>query len=90
MAEKPKNLKQRQSENTMKPLQGVKLDKFGEVDKRGWGVVRDLNNRNHLTMDWRLQWDKDEYRQQQLVTISLGKSTAVISRQELERYLRHV
>lgn len=78
----------------MKALKGVKLDPFGEVDQRGWGTARDLSGRNHMTFDWRMQWGDSERqqanRQEQLVEITMGKERAVFSRQELERYLRHV
>lgn len=88
---KPKNLKQRTTDDTMKPLEGVRLDSFGTVDQRGWGRARDLSaQRNDMIFDWRLQWHSDENRKQQLVKIKIGKETAVFSRQELERYLRHV
>ena len=93
--QKPKNLKQRISDNTMKPLEKVKLTPFAEVEQRGWGEVRDLSGRNrNITLDWRLQWGEhaanEEAHQRQLVEIKMGKYTAVVSRQELERYLRHV
>lgn len=91
---KPSNLKQRKAEDIMKPLKGVKLDSFGEVEMRGYGTARSLNNTTHLTMDWRLQWgDSDQAhknRMSQVVEITMGKEKAIFSRQELERYLRHV
>lgn len=91
---KPKNLKSRNSSDTMKPLEGARLDPFGVVEERGWGTARDLTGRNHMTFDWRLQWgDTDrnkQNRKQQLVEITIGKERAIFSRQEIERYLRHV
>lgn len=87
---KPKNLAQRKADDVMKPLKGVKFDPFGQVEERGWAIVRDLSGREHLTFDWRLQWDNPEWRKQQLVELHLGNKKMVVSRQELEKVLRHV
>lgn len=93
---KPKNLKQRTSDDTMKPLNKVKLTPFAEVEQRGWGSVRNLSHKgpNELILDWRIQWGESghnqEAHQRQLVEITLGNKSVLVSRQELERYLRHV
>ena len=73
--------------DAMKPLDKVKLDTFSEVDQRRWGRVRDLRGDNHLL----LRWGFDERSHfQQLFVIEMGGKEALISRQELERVLRHI
>jgi hypothetical protein len=77
----------------MKPLQDKRREDFMTVENRGHGTVRSLNNSNHLTLDWRIQWGEhptaQNARMSQLLEVSMGKYKAVISRQELENYLRH-
>ena len=86
-----KTLKQRTVDDTMRALKNAKLDSFGMVMERGWARVRDLSNRrNTVTLDWRIQRHNDDARTQQLCEITIGNNTAVVARQELEKYLRHV
>lgn len=91
---KPKNLKQRNADSIMKPLEKAKLDPFKEVEERGWGIVRPLTGSEPLKLDWRIQWGDnptaEQARLQQLVSIEIGNQKVTVSRQELERYLRHV
>lgn len=80
--------KPRTSEDTMKPLKdsNVPKDTFGEIRERKWGVVRDLWRGKPIYIDWRNEnlWPN------QLFKLKIGKEEAVVSRQELERLLRHV
>lgn len=91
---KPKNLKQRKGEDTVKDLNKITLDPFKVVEERGWGRVRSLSSNGSMVLDWRIQWEDDDRRKRQLVRIKLDNvpknGELVVSRQELERYLRHV
>jgi len=96
---KPKNLKQRTAADTMKVLKNAGLDSFADIEARGWAKVRALNSSNStIILDWRIQWgdtDKEKQnRQEQLFTLRLNNvnknDELVISRQELERILRHI
>ena len=87
---KPKNLKARDADDTMKDLKKVKFDSATVVNERGWGTVRPLFGREPLIVDWRLQWEGPDYRTRQLVVLKIGKEEIVVAKQELERYLRHV
>lgn len=81
-------MKRRTSDDTMHHLKKAKIDDFTTVDKRGRALVRDLSGRgNHVRLDWRLG---ERARLHKVVEIQIGKETAQVSEEELQRYLRHV
>lgn len=82
-------MKQRTVEDTLKPLKDKNAPKetFMTIEERKWGIVRDLWHGKGVFIDWR---NVEALRPRQLFKITIGSETAVLSRQELERLLRHV